>query len=167
MTKSHPRPNYAPPVSPPKRQLNTTKLLGLVVSCALFLAVEWSIDCAHAQNSDDNGFLDRFTYQDETVDRGDGFFDYHPPDWNEIKCNEGDKLDQCEGYNYKWNEGINWTITDNFCKWCPDDGNQQCGRHHQSPINLLREFGLVPGTHPNAAECIGTLLLLSLLTTDH
>jgi hypothetical protein len=151
-----------PRTTMPTRPLNTIKLLGLVLSCLLFLAVEWSIDCVHAQNSDEKGYLDRFTYQDETVDRGDGFFDYRPSDWNQIKCDETNKLDQCEGYNYKWNEGINWTIADNFCQWCPDDGTQQCGRHHQSPINLLREFGLVPGTHPNAEECIGTLFLFLL-----
>jgi hypothetical protein len=156
--------NPSSPALSPKRQWNTIKLLSLVVSCMLFLALEWSFSCVCAQNSDDKGFLDRFTYQEETVDRGDGFFDYRPPDWNEIKCDEENALDQCEGYNYKWSEGINWTITSNFCKWCPDDGNQQCGRHHQSPINLLREFGLVVGTHPNAAECVGTFAVVAFVS---
>ncbi|KAG7372538.1 alpha carbonic anhydrase [Nitzschia inconspicua] len=143
-----------PTPTSPKRRWNTTKLVGLVVSCSLFMAFEWAVDHVQAQNSEDKGYLDRFTYQDETIDRGDGFFDYRPEDWDKIKCNENSKLDECEGYNYKWREGINWTITDNFCKWCPDDGSKQCGRHHQSPINLLREFGLEPGTHENAEECI-------------
>jgi hypothetical protein len=84
---------------------NSAKILSLLVSCALFLALEWTVDHVQAQNSNDKGFLDRFTYQDETVDRGDGFFDYQPPDWSDIKCDEGSKLEECEGYNYKWREG--------------------------------------------------------------
>jgi hypothetical protein len=109
-----------------------------------------------AQN-DGTTFHDRFTYQDTTIDRGDGFFDYRPEDWDQIQCDERtrDTLEQCEGYPYKWHEGIEWGIQDNYCRWCPDDGTNSCGRHHQSPINLLREVGL-NFTNPNSVECIGT-----------
>jgi hypothetical protein len=85
-----------------------SKLFGVCVSCCLLLALNHWFP-AEAQNSDDKGYLDRFTYKDETVDRGDGYFDYSPANWGEIKCDEGNMLDQCEGYNYKWNEGINCT----------------------------------------------------------
>jgi len=99
-------------------------------------------------------FLDRFNY-DTTTDREDGFIDYGPKDWGKIKCDERttESLDQCEGYPHKWHEGINFTVTDNYCRWCPV-GSDECGRHHQSPINLLREVGLDPNTSFVANECI-------------
>ena len=84
-------------------------LVRLALCTALFFLANTCFPVTHAQNSDDKGYLDRFTYQDETVDRGDGYLDYRPPDWNEIRCNEGNRLDECEGYNYKWHEGINCT----------------------------------------------------------
>jgi hypothetical protein len=107
-------------------------------------------------------FLDRFNY-DTTTDREDGFIDYGPKDWGKIKCDERttESLDQCEGYPHKWHEGINFTITDNYCRWCPV-GSDECGRHHQSPINLLREVGLNPNTSSFANECIVSLCLVSL-----
>jgi len=111
---------------------------------------------SHIVSAKNNGthFLDRFNYHETTV-RGDGFIDYAPKEWGEIKCDErtSESLDQCEGYNHKWHEGINWTITDNFCRWCPV-GSDECGRHHQSPINLLREVGLDPNISLVANECI-------------
>lgn len=99
-------------------------------------------------------FLDRFNY-DKTTSRNDGFIDYGPKDWGEIECDERttESLDKCEGYPNKWHEGINWTVQDNFCRWCPV-GSDKCGRHHQSPINLLREVGLDLNTSDVAKECI-------------
>lgn len=102
-------------------------------------------------------YLDRFTYQSETIDRGDGFFDYSPAEWRQIECNVETSLDDCIGYIDKWKTGRDWSIEENDCKFCPDITdrvNFDCGRHHQSPIDLRREYGLEPGTHPNANECI-------------
>jgi hypothetical protein len=82
------------------------KIVRLVLCGTLFVAIAFLFP-VEAQNSDEKGYLDRFTYREATVDRGDGFFDYRPEDWNQIKCDEGSKLDECEGYNYKWHEGIN------------------------------------------------------------
>jgi hypothetical protein len=120
-----------------------------------------------AQNNSTH-FLDRFTYEDENIDRGDGFFDYRPQDWNDIRCDERtrESLDECIAYPSKWHEGIDWKINQNYCRWCPEDqaDDQPCSsgfdstgqqiRHHQSPIDLQREFGLDIGTHPNAKECV-------------
>ena len=108
-------------------------------------------------------FLDRFNYDTTTTDREDGFIDYGPKDWGKIKCDERttESLDQCEGYPHKWHEGINFTVTDNYCRWCPV-GSDECGRHHQSPINLLREVGLDPNTSFVANECIVSLCLVPM-----
>jgi len=99
-------------------------------------------------------FLDRFNYHETTV-RGDGFIDYAPNEWGNIECDEQtpESLDKCEGYNRKWHEGINWTVQENFCQWCPV-GSDLCGRHHQSPINLLREVRLDNNNSLVANECI-------------
>ena len=99
-------------------------------------------------------FLDRFNYN-KTTSRNDGFIDYGPKDWGKIECDErtAESLDKCEGYPNKWHEGINWTVQDNFCRWCPV-GSDKCGRHHQSPINLLREVGLDLNISDVAKECI-------------
>lgn len=105
-----------------------------------------------AQNTD-TVFLDRFTYKDENVERSDGFIDYSPPNWGDIVCNEGELLDECIGYPDKWETGRGWQLQKNYCEWCPA-GSGQCDRHHQSPIDLKRQVGLVPGTHPDANECI-------------
>ena len=137
----------------------------LVVTLAVAVVGVGDVVVVEAQN-DGTKFLDRFTYEDETIDRGDGFFDYRPPDWNDIKCDERTRegLDQCVGYSYKWHEGIDWTIQKNYCRWCPEgsfgtchggvDENGQEIRHHQSPIDLQREYGLELGTHENARECV-------------
>jgi hypothetical protein len=105
-------------------------------------------------------FLDRFNYHETSV-RGDGFIDYAPNEWGKIECDEqtAESLDKCEGYNRKWHEGINWTIQDNFCRWCPV-GSDLCGRHHQSPINLLREVGLDPNISFVANECIVSQMII-------
>jgi Eukaryotic-type carbonic anhydrase len=98
-------------------------------------------------------YLDRFTYG-ETTPRGDGFVDYAPPDWYLIDCPDGVIAD-CAAYIDKWEVGRGWNLTRNHCIHCPaTPGNFDCGRHHQSPIELLREYGLEVGTHPNANECI-------------
>mmetsp|Transcript_53447 Transcript_53447/g.130116 ORF Transcript_53447/g.130116 Transcript_53447/m.130116 type:complete len:611 (+) Transcript_53447:376-2208(+) len=111
-------------------------------------------------------YLDRFTYDDQTIDRGDGYFDYSPTEWSSIDCpffsNPGgnpEAIDECIGYIDKWHTGREWSLSQssNACRWCPDGGDsssKDCGRHHQSPIELKREYGFEPGTHPNANECI-------------
>lgn len=102
----------------------------------------------------DGKYYDRFTYETQNVQRPDGFTDYRPQDWNDIVCDESDALEDCVGYRDKWETGRDWAIERNYCRWCPDNGEDLCRRHHQSPINLRREFGYEPGTHPNANECI-------------
>ena len=91
-------------------------------------------------------WLDRFTYGN-TTERADGFLDYGPPDWGDIDCDETNALDECIAYPDKWETGQDWSIQQNYCLWCPDDGTQRCGRHHQSPIDLRREKGF-----PNSSE---------------
>lgn len=120
-------------------------VLGLFVgACCL------SSSPCHAQR-----YLDRFTYQDKTIVRSDGFKDYAPQDWQEIACDEENKLDECLAYRDKWHQARDWAIDSNTCQWCPDDGKESCGRHRQSPINLKREVGLDLVTHPDVAnECI-------------
>lgn len=111
---------------------------------------------------------DRFNY-DKTVTRADGFTDYGPEDWIEISCDESSRegLDACIAYIDKWHEGQGWSIKENACQSCPADDPGSCGRHHNSPINMLRNKGLGywnkteenngnPGANadPDARECI-------------
>jgi hypothetical protein len=111
---------------------------------------------------------DRWNY-DTTIQRGDGFSDYGPRDWGDISCDESsvEGLEACIGYTDKWLEGQAWSIRDNYCLWCPESDPGSCGRHHSSPINLLRVYGLGywnkteenngnPGANadPLARECI-------------
>jgi hypothetical protein len=110
-----------------------------------------------AQNSAERGYLDRFTYQDSDIVRPDLFTDYSPSNWDDISCDEGSRLEDCLAYPDKWETGRGWKITKNYCRWCPESDPGRCSRHHQSPIDLKREFGLPPGAHVNANECIGTL----------
>ena len=120
---------------------------------ALALVSLTAFPAATAQN-DGTTFLDRFTYKDEDDNRGDGFIDYAPPNWNKISCNEGSQLEECLGYTDKWDTARDWSITRNYCRWCPD-GEGRCDKHHQSPIDLRRAAGYEPGTHDLANECIG------------
>ncbi|KAG7372545.1 Eukaryotic-type carbonic anhydrase [Nitzschia inconspicua] len=95
--------------------------------------------------------LDRFTFDIASKTRPDGFTDYAPQDWLKIDCEDAN--DCPEAYRDKWEYGRGWSLGNNACLHCPE-GTFQCGRHHQSPINLKREYGLELGTHPNANECI-------------
>lgn len=101
----------------------------------LVLSLSLVASCS-GQNSGDKGYLDRFTYRDDDVDRGDGFFDYTPENWDQISCNEGSRLDECLGYRDKWETGRGWKIEENQCRWCPD-GSDRCGRHRQSPVSSV------------------------------
>jgi len=116
-------------------------------------------------------YLDRFTYENidqyNKVNVGDGThtaIDYSPDNWGDITCNEGSRLDECEGYRDKWDTGREWEITKNYCKWCPAGEGIDCGRHHQSPIDLKRGVGLdwdvtSPYYSEMANECIVSLYL--------
>ncbi|KAG7343367.1 Eukaryotic-type carbonic anhydrase [Nitzschia inconspicua] len=128
-----------------KRNMKIGVILPAAIGCL-------SMPTAQAQN-DGTRFLDRFTYEDEDILRQDQFYDYAPQNWNSISCNEGSQLDDCLGYTDKWHTGRDWSITKNYCRWCPD-GEGKCSKHHQSPINLNRAVGYEPGTHPLANECI-------------
>mmetsp|Transcript_8669 Transcript_8669/g.18722 ORF Transcript_8669/g.18722 Transcript_8669/m.18722 type:complete len:238 (-) Transcript_8669:1977-2690(-) len=113
----------------------------------LFPGIEYLV---RGQNNEGRGiYLDRFTYKTTneknkvTVKGKDHTsIDYSPENWGDITCNEGSKLDECLGYTDKWKTGRQWDISENSCKWCPADGNHNCGRHHQSPIDLKRAVGL-------------------------
>ncbi len=111
---------------------------------------------------------DRWNY-DQTIQRNDGFTDYGPSDWDSISCDESTRegLDACIAYTDKWHTGQGWTLEKNYCRWCPLDSPDSCGRHHMSPINLERNRGLGywgkteenngdPGANadPEAQECI-------------
>lgn len=100
----------------------------------------------------DGIYLDRFTYGPEDIVikhdlNNDGnsdhnSIDYSPENWRDIRCNEGSRLDECIGYRDKWTTGREWSIRKNYCKWCPEGEDNDCGRHHQSPVNLQRAVGL-------------------------
>ena len=146
----------------------------MIRSAVLFLLLLGSIV---AQNQ--NGiFLDRFTYKSEDIAiehdlDNDGIndhtsYDYSPRNWRDISCNEGSRLDECVGYTDKWETGREWGITRNYCKWCPEGESHNCGRHHQSPVNLQRAVGLdydwnSPFYSDLANECIVSFVSLSLL----
>lgn len=130
----------------------------IVLVCAsaafcLFLCIS-TLLVPPTEAQDGQPHLDRFTYGETTV-RDDGFVDYTPAEWYFIDCPEG-VVEGCEAYIDKWRTGRGWNLTRNQCIHCPatPQGNFACGRHHESPIELLREYGLEPGTHPNAKECI-------------
>lgn len=61
------------------------------------------------------------------------------------------------GWPDTWEHAIGWDIDENHCRWCPEEGGDQCGRHHQSPIDLRRSFA-IPGT-PGANECLDVHLM--------
>ena len=104
-----------------------------------------------------NQYLDRFTYNDVTIDRGgdddNGYYkDYSPSEWNLIDCDEQNALGQCIAYRDKWFEGRGWKIEQNYCKHCPHpkgNGPGNCGRHHQSPTILDRSVAIVNNTNYN------------------
>jgi hypothetical protein len=120
-----------------------------------FLLLPFVFQPSRAQNSRFKGWNDRFTYQDESIYRPDGFVDWAPSEWDIITCNEGKKLEQCMAYIDKWKSGRGWKITTNYCEWCPE-GSDQCGRrHHQSPIDLRREAGYpLDSSNEWVNECI-------------
>jgi hypothetical protein len=65
---------------------------------------------AAAAQQEDNGrlplFLNRFTYDDTTTIRNDGFGDYSPQDWDKISCPPSKLgVDDCLAYHDKWHEG--------------------------------------------------------------
>jgi hypothetical protein len=119
------------------------------------LMMQWRVMClglvAITASAQQQLNLDRFTFENVTKTRPDGFSDFAPEEWFQIDCNDPD--DCPEAYRDNWEYGRNWTLGENACWHCPE-GSFLCGKHHQSPINLQREYGLEPGTHPNANECI-------------
>jgi hypothetical protein len=139
-----------------ERKTTLTKMMTITSHQAVLLLL---LVCGAASQE----YLDRFTYEETSIPRGDsGYFDYAPQDWNLIDCPVDDP-DDCLAYIDKWETGRNWTLEmeDDVCLHCPADDpdgtltSSGCEKHHQSPINLKREYGLEPGTHPNANECIG------------
>ena len=104
-----------------------------------FLAVlQWSnVIPSDAATTGQTQYLDRFTYNN-TITRSDGFFDYGPQNWADISCDAVHHLNECIAYIDKWEEAQGWSIQKNYCEWCPDDGTQLCGNHHQAPLALKR-----------------------------
>jgi hypothetical protein len=124
-------------------------VLSFALSAALCVI---SVPVVLGQN-DGTRFLDRFTYEDEDILRNDEFYDYAPQNWKNIVCDEGNMLDECLGYTDKWHTARDWSITKNYCRWCPQ-GSSSCEKHHQSPIDLNRAVGYELGTNDLANECI-------------
>lgn len=91
--------------------------------------------------------LDQFTYED-TGSYSSSNPIFPPPQWDRVRCGN---LDACVGWPDKWEEGQGWSLTENFCQWCPAEGNN-CGTHHQSPINLERNRAIAGNPFEN--ECI-------------
>lgn len=56
------------------------------------------------------------------------------------------------GWPDKWETGVEWELEKNHCRWCPESGNQ-CGVHHQSPIDLRRSVA-VEADEEQFNECI-------------
>jgi len=126
-------------------------LVGLVVIGTVLIAIE--AQTTNLLSGNGHLYLDRFNYN-TTVRRSDGFIDFGPEDWEDIYCDEENALESCLSYIDTWQTGREWGIEQNYCRWCPIDEPDLCGRHHQSPINLQREVGYEPDTHELANECI-------------
>lgn len=56
------------------------------------------------------------------------------------------------GWPEDWDEGIQWELEENHCRFCPIDRPGVCGLHHQSPINLERKVAIAG--QPTSNECI-------------
>jgi hypothetical protein len=95
---------------------------------------------------------DRFNYGSTTVGPN-GAVDYGPEEWAKLDCLGKDNIHNCLGYPDKWHLGVEWDIDSNTCKWCPEGGDSmECHLHHQSPIDLQRNRGIL--NHPMENECI-------------
>lgn len=143
--------NYTPMMGIAPFPFSALLLFGLV----LFGLESCCVEAQGANVLTGNGYyLDRFNY-DVTVQRNDGFTDYGPEDWENIRCDEQSSLKSCLAYTDKWETGREWAINKNYCRSCPKDDPTLCDdKHHQSPINLERAVGYEPGTHELANECI-------------
>lgn len=123
----------SPPSFSPYCYLST--MMGIDSNCVstiLLVLVAWGADpFVQGQN------LDRFTYEPNNVGQSRST-DFSPENWGTI-CRNSD-VEQCIGYPDKWESGREWSIKKNYCKWCPEGFN--CGRHHQSPVDLKRDVGL-------------------------
>jgi hypothetical protein len=82
------------------------------------------LNVVHANNDD------RFNY------RGTAGTDFGPGDWDLVAC---DDVGECPGWPDGWELGVGWELEENNCKWCPEEGGNDCGIHQQSPIDLRRE----------------------------
>lgn len=56
------------------------------------------------------------------------------------------------GWPDSFKTGIEWELDDNYCRWCPAEGGNSCGTHHQSPINLERNRAIAGD--PDENECV-------------
>ena len=99
--------------------------------------VFWNTRSAATTTSGQTQYLDRFNYN-STIQRSDGFHDYGPQNWADISCDAVNHLNECLAYIDKWEEAQGWSIQQNYCEWCPDDGTNLCGLHHQAPLALKR-----------------------------
>jgi hypothetical protein len=57
------------------------------------------------------------------------------------------------GWPNVYDEAIGWDVNnvDNMCKWCPEEGGNNCGQHKQSPIDLHRDRAIAGNA--NEKEC--------------
>ena len=91
--------------------------------------------------------LDQFTYQDEAT-----YWPNHiyPPDqWLNVGCFDPDT---CLGWPDTFDASEGWKLTANHCQWCPAEGNNTCGKHHSSPIDLFRNVAIIGDPLQN--DCI-------------
>lgn len=94
---------------------------------------------------------DRFSYgATRTVHTHNSF---GPQDWSDVDC--PDKT-SCLGWPDTWEHARGWSVRRNHCQWCPDEAddgnNNSCGTHHQSPIDLRRDWAIESSNDSN--ECI-------------
>lgn len=103
-----------------------------------------------AASSLDRNF-DRFSYgQTKAIHTHNEF---GPKDWARVSC--PDKT-SCLGWTDKWEYANGWKLSQNHCRWCPENGSR-CGTHHQSPIDLRRRLAVQGSSIYN--ECVDVHLM--------
>lgn len=131
----------------PNQQYIAYKTILFLLITSLRSSVTWAQNNNNTDNN--NGLdrnLDRFNYdQTRTTDT---YQDFGPEDWGDLLCPD---LETCTGWVDKWEYGKNWELGGS-CQWCPAEGDNDCGNHHQSPINVERIVALEYGGEYK--ECI-------------
>jgi hypothetical protein len=104
----------------------------------LFLSL-WILLAASSSFSraeDGGGSTDQFTYRNDVSDSTN--IQWPPEEWINVRC---DTPGECAGWPEAFQQAVDWELEENDCLWCPASGND-CGTHHQSPINLQRHVAV-------------------------